>query len=265
MATEAQVIAWATQPSSNNNIRGRITVALSFFGWCALEGHAVADLGRVRRLKRQYPRLYGKTQSPNPGRWLTYDEAFGRLIPACQDGTEVGMRDELVIRFGLAGMRRTEIVELTWRNLAQLPAVQWMGKGNRARRVTLGPSFVQMLNEWRDAYLDLTPDAPVICRTAGTNRPRIDWGTGYRPDTSCLHKIVTRRAEMAGLGHVAPHDLRRTAAGILHSATDDSGAHHFDLLDIQKVLGHSDPATTMRSYLDPMDTGVVDRAATVLD
>ena len=61
---------------------------------------------------------------------------------------------------------------------------------------------------------------------------------------------------------MSPHDLRRTAAGILHRSRDDDGAHYFDLLDIQKVLGHADPATTMRSYLDPLDTRRV-RAATV--
>ena len=55
------------------------------------------------------------------------------------------------------------------------------------------------------------------------------------------------------------------ARGANHTATDDNGAHFFDLLDIQKVLGHADPATTMRSYLDPMDTGVLDRAASLLD
>jgi integrase len=43
------------------------------------------------------------------------------------------------------------------------------------------------------------------------------------------------------------------------------GAHTFDLLDIQRVLGHADPATTMRSYLEPMDSGVQERAASVLD
>jgi len=64
---------------------------------------------------------------------------------------------------------------------------------------------------------------------------------------------------------VAPHDLRRTAAGLLHRSIGADGSHHFDLLDIQKVLGHSDPATTMRSYLDPLDTGVLARAASVLD
>jgi hypothetical protein len=30
-------------------------------------------------------------------------------------------------------------------------------------------------------------------------------------------------------------------------------------------LGHADPATTMRSYLEPIDTPVIDRAAQYLD
>ena len=80
-----------------------------------------------------------------------------------------------------------------------------------------------------------------------------------------IAKIVRERAEESGLGHVSPHDLRRTAAGILHRAVSDEGAHYFDLLDIQKVLGHANPATTMRSYIDPLDTGVIRRTAQVLD
>jgi integrase len=80
-----------------------------------------------------------------------------------------------------------------------------------------------------------------------------------------VRQIVARRDQRAGLGHVAPHDLRRTAAGFLRRSVGPDRSHHFDLLDIQKVLGHSDPATTMRSYLDPLDTGVLGRAAGVLD
>jgi hypothetical protein len=33
------------------------------------------------------------------------------------------------------------------------------------------------------------------------------------------------------------------------------------LLAVQKVLGDSDPAVTMRSYLDPIQTDILDRAA----
>ncbi len=91
------------------------------------------------------------------------------------------------------------------------------------------------------------------------------WGRGWADPAASVWDTVTRRASLAGLGHVAPHDLRRTAAGILHRAVNENGAHYFDLLDIQKVLGHADPATTMKSYLDPMDNGVYDRAANFLD
>jgi integrase len=83
--------------------------------------------------------------------------------------------------------------------------------------------------------------------------------------TVSVQQIVARRAELADLGHVAPHDLLRTAAGLLHRSVAADGSHHFDLLDIQEVLGHSDPATTMQSYLDPLDTGVLARAAVVRD
>jgi hypothetical protein len=53
--------------------------------------------------------------------------------------------------------------------------------------------------------------------------------------------------------------------GSSYRAVSEDGAHHFDLLDMQKVLGHANPATTMRSYIDPLDTGAIRRAAAVLD
>lgn len=79
-------------------------------------------------------------------------------------------------------------------------------------------------------------------------------------------KIVTDRAAAAGLGHVTPHDLRRTVAGILHDAKTDDGAHLYDLLDIQQVLDHANPATTVASYINPLtQRGVKQRASRVLD
>jgi integrase len=106
---------------------------------------------------------------------------------------------------------------------------------------------------------------PLVCRQkTGFEVGQVSWGRPFKQPAS-IAKVVRLRAEEAGLGHMSPHDLRRTAAGILHRAVSDDGAHYFDLLDIQKVLGHSNPATTMRSYIDPLDTGVIRRAAAVLD
>ena len=207
-------------------------------------------------------------QAKHPGRWLTYDEAYGQLVTSCQDGTIVGLRDEIVIRLGLSGLRCAEIAALRIENVRHLPAITWTGKGHKPRKATAGHALQEILRCYLAQYPDADAASPLVCREIlGARRQggsgRLDWHEPAAPRT--VFHIVTTRARRADLGHVAPHDLRRTAAGILHTATTGDGAHHFDLLDIQRVLGHSDPATTMRSYLEPMQTDVLDRAAAVLD
>ena len=217
---------------------------------------------------RTFRRTFGKVQARHPGRWLTHDQAYGQLVGACDDGTIIGLRDEIVIRLGLAGMRIGEVASLRVADVQRRPTITWTGKGRRPRQMTAGASLVDAIRRYLDAYPDVTTGDPLICRQQpGASRQggprRLAWHQPISPRT--LFVVVTGRGEAAGLGHVAPHDLRRTAAAILHRATTDEGAHHFDLLDIQRVLGHSDPATTMKSYLEPMDTDVLDRAADVLD
>jgi integrase len=97
------------------------------------------------------------------------------------------------------------------------------------------------------------------CPTAST----VDWGKplGF----TAMWDLVTKRAIATGLGHVTPHDLRRATATILHAAKTAEGAHLYDLLDIQRVMDHTDPATTQRSYLDHLDTAVKSRAGIDLD
>ncbi len=191
-----------------------------------------------------------------------------QLVGACDDGTVIGLRDEIVIRLGLTGLRVSEIAGLRIDNLRHAPTLAWTGKGHSPRHATLGAALMDALGRYLGEYPEPGSDDPVVCRqvkgAARRGGPRrIDWHQPAR--NRSLYDIITGRARQAGLGHVAPHDLRRTAAGILHTATGDDGTHHFDLLDIQRVLGHSDPATTMRSYLAPMETGVLDRAACFLD
>jgi integrase len=84
-------------------------------------------------------------------------------------------------------------------------------------------------------------------------------------DRDGLNGALRRRATTAGLGHISPHDLRRSAASIMHNTLSADGGHVFDLLDIQRVLDHADAATTQRSYLDQLDTSVKTKAGQVLD
>jgi integrase len=207
-------------------------------------------------------------QAKHPGRWLTHDEAYGCLVASCQDGTLIGLRDEIVLRLGLAGMRLAEIGGLTVGDVAALPVITWTGKGRTPRRMTAGAALVDAIRRYLAAYPLHRGSDPLICRQVpGAARQggprRLDWH--HAPKPRSLYWIINQRGKAAGLGHIAPHDLRRSAAGILHGATSPDGGHHFDLLDIQRVLGHADPATTMKSYLEPMDTRILDKAAAFLD
>jgi integrase len=183
------------------------------------------------------------------------------------------MRDELLLRLGLAGTRAQEIIGLRIGDLRlnhTPPHIAWIGKASRSRRIVTGEAMVALFGRYLMAYAeaigrDLRPDDPVICREkTGGGAGNLSWAKPIAQVCS-VQRIVARCSRAADLGHLSPHDLRRTAAGILHRSTDEHGAHYFDLLDIQKVLDHAEPATTMRSYLDPMDTGVKERAANFLD
>lgn len=275
MLSDAAVNHWVAQARANNTRRGRLARACTFLRWCVRMGEAdpvlVEELQSRENPLRATPPLYGKLQGKFPARWLTYEQAYETLVGGCDD-SDVGRRDELVVRLGLAGMRVSEIIHLGVGDL-QLgsdPTIGWIGKKNRPRKIGVGPGLLTLLDDYLRRYeagmgRSVSSADPVVCRQKpGAGVGQVSWGRPFKQPCS-VAKLVAGRAEEAGLGHMSPHDLRRSAAGILHRSVSDDGAHYFDLLDIQKVLGHANPATTMRSYIDPLDTGVIRRAASVLD
>jgi integrase len=261
--TENDIMSWVSKPpASNNYIRQRLSTARTFLRWCARQGmDPLPDIEEgAAQVRRSYPRAYGKVQAANPARFLTREQA-DQLIAACQDHTWAGSMDQLIIRLGLHGLRLAEIRNLTWRNL-QDDQLHWTGKGRKPRRTTLNADTAQRLEIWRrqyDRHVHTDKDRPIICATANGAPPTIRWGEPMPANT--IREHVTHRAALAGLGHVAPHDLRRTAASILHNARDEAGGHLFDLLDIQHVLGHSDPAVTMRCYIEQVSNETLEKAA----
>jgi len=277
--TTRALLGWITRDDpANNTVRARLSTSRTFLRWCVQCGIIeTSPADHLPNLTKQYPTTYGKVQQKNPARFLTYDEAFVQLIGACQDGTDTGLRDEIIVRLGLSGMRVTEIAELTVGALTQLPSISWTGKGNRPRQLVAGDALCHAIQTWLRCRSEhagppqsttalLLPCVPAtVHEGAYRKRKAIDRTSSRTLHKSTLWHVVTTRARIAGLGHVSPHDLRRSAAAILHNSTTNDGAHRFDLLDIQRVLGHADPATTMRSYLEPMDTAVSGRAAVVLD
>jgi integrase len=281
--TVTAMTAWLTRPNHNgspamnNTIRQRLSYLRGFVAYCVAEGHLEADQTAelVRQITKRYPKVYGKRQAKNPARFLTYEEAFTRLIPACSDGTWIGSRDNVAIRLGLLGLRRAELRSLTW-GMYHHGVILCPGKGNKVRQVQPGPTLTDLLERWRRRYetelgRPLTDTDPILCAQKSRRMngwtltaPALDWG--HIIPTDAVNDLIAYRAQLAGLGHVAPHDLRRTAASILHRSLSPDGGHLYDLLDIQQVLDHADPATTQRSYLDQMNTGdVKSRAGQTID
>lgn len=275
--SERQLIEHCTRGNNpaNNTVYGRRSRICTFYAWAIDQGYVTSNPARTlsgrQNPLRSYSRTFGKVQSKNPARWLTHSQAFTALVKACQDGTKIGLRDEIAIRLGLLGMRSNEIRTLTIGHVRNLPTLQWTGKGRKPRKMHAGPTLKNAINTWLALYENPTDDSPLLCslppgncnQHRGLHRTNIRWGQPMSPAT--LKRMIANRAYLAHLGHVAMHDLRRSAAGILHNTKGDDGGHKFDLLDIQRVLGHADPATTMKCYLQPLDTGVLDSASSILD
>ena len=78
----------------------------------------------------------------------------------------------------------------------------------------------------------LLPNAYIFCRVDNPYKPEYP-----TEPTRWQSKFVKRHK----LPNVSPHDLRHTAATLAL----ESGA---DLKQVQQLLGHKDPATTMKFY-----------------
>ena len=273
---EGDVLDWARGSGrvlANNSVRNRLGLARTFLRWCDRRGIGPElDLEEeFAVLRRSYPATYGKVQDRNPARYLDHHQVES-LIHACRDGTWQGSRDQVAVRLGLLGIRVAELCGLTWANLLPDGTLAWMGKGRRPRSVLVGPVFLELLARWRRAYESelgrpVSGEDPLVCRMLNTANQhtavrRAEWSSPIVPDT--FRKLLLHRSAVAGLGHIAPHDLRRTTAKLLRDATTEDGAHLFDIEEIRVVLGHARIDTTQR-YLDNANAKVLQRAAPTLD
>jgi integrase len=138
-------------------------------------------------------------------------------------------------------MRVAEIIRLRGGDLHldHDPTIEWIGKKNRARKVAIGPVMLALLTDYLTRYRDglsreLVSGDFLVCRQkTGGGVGLISWGRPFKQPAS-IAKLVQLRADEAGLGHMSPHDLRRSAAGILHRAVSEDGAHYFGPFGFQR-------------------------------
>jgi integrase/recombinase XerD len=166
------------------------------------------------------------------GRYVE-DGEVRRLVAAClADDSPGGRRDAAVLAvLFVGGLRRAEAVALDLDNYdATTGHLTVTGKGRRQRRTALPAGGRRALAAWLEVRG--ADEGPLFYPVdkAGQVTPR-------RLTTQAIYALVDRRARKAGVGHLSPHDGRRTFASDLF----DAGV---DAVQVQGLMGHASLLTT---------------------
>ena len=167
--------------------------------------------------------MYGRLFLQNPyERYLTGDEAQ-RLMRALEksDRLEVFALRLLL----LTGARKSEVLKARWEHVRP---------NQRLLTVPLSKSG-------KPRYIPLSDEAIMLIR-AIPRQPGTPWlFPGHAPGKplSDVYVFWNKLRRGLGLADVRIHDLRHTFASFLVNAGHS-------LYEVQKLLGHSDPRTTMR-------------------
>jgi integrase len=247
----------------------------AWMGMYAAKGHSKSGLGQARAtivffarmlvLSRQAPSslwhdlklvslpdhaasaAYGESTSRHGARWLSPQEVRLLMDAAKRHPNPArGKRDFALLWLMVTlGLRRDELAGLLWENLTRRGkdwALRIRGKRNKWRAVVVPPETLEALEPWAKTITGGASGMPpgyMMRRISRAHNPLPEKITG-----NAVWRIVAETWAQTGMeGHLAPHDLRRTAAAALEGGASDR--------EIQQILGHSSIETTHR-YLAPM-------------
>lgn len=170
--------------------------------------------------------------------WLSKAQVY-QITSLCADDLE-GKRDYIVLGLLLgAGLRREELVSLTFEHVKQQPTrgklravLEVTGKGAKTRVIPISDKLAARLEEWRSIT-----GGGRIARSIGRGRR-----LGESLSAVAVFEIVQRYGARIGQPNLAPHDLRRTFAQLAYEAG-------VPVSQLSVLLGHSSIATTQR-YLN---------------
>lgn len=141
----------------------------------------------------------------------------------------------------LTGARKSEVLKARWENvhIDQRLLIVPLSKSGKPRYIPLSDEAIGIINS-----LQRTPDCPWLFPGHAPGKPLSDI---YLFWNELRHKL--------GLENVRIHDLRHSFASFLVNSGHS-------LYEVQKLLGHSDPRTTMR-YAHMEQDSLVAAAQTV--
>lgn len=177
------------------------------------------------------------------------EEELAALVRQANRRSPTGVRNlAMLFCMGRCGLRVGEVVALQTKDISDHTLHVWRGKGAKDRTVPLDPQTAQALDAWREVrkkrgirtralFTTITERAEGTATIAGRE---VDARTRAGKPVSSVYvrQMVKRYGERAGLEKdVHPHTLRHTAATTWLR-------QGFNLREVQKLLGHSSPATT---------------------
>lgn len=225
-------------PAAPASIKLKRTCLATFFGW--LEYAKIVPTNPAGQLKFTVKVGHGNARQ---GHWLT-EEEVGVMVRSCPN-TEKGRRTRLILMLGFfTGLRLTEISNLRWDAFNRdYTTVRVLGKGAKWANVGLPDQLSDVLKLWR---VEAPPEACFLPHMRKVMAWRdeqfdsdLDWSQPLGPQG--LYKIIRDAGDEAGI-KVAPHDMRRTFAGLL----EEQGV---PITVIRDAMRHAELGTTSR-YLE---------------
>ena len=202
------------------------------------------ELMRIKKVKLV------RGQNASKGIALT-DKEIRRLICACsRNRSLVGKRNLCIIAILITtGLRRSELcaLELADYDARQCELTVRCGKGRKARVVYLTASAKRYLRAW--IKLRGYQEGPLFPKIY------VDELTSDSMAGHNVYKLVQDCAELASIGKLSPHDLRRTFITMLL-------VRGVDINSVRQLAGHSGIQTT--ALYDRRDEGTKKRAISVL-
>lgn len=246
--TPEHVLRWRdtlrTKKSKSATVSFKLSVVRSFF--------AYLQAGGVVPLNPAATRLVPPPEVPSEsaGRALTAKEV--RYLLAGQErSTAAGARDYALLLVMLRlGVRVSEACSLKRSSIKWSHGrwvVKFKVKGGRERTLPLPSEVKKAIDEY--THLDANRRT-TLHSGGGTDSDVDEWifqpHTNYRTlefdkplSVRMACEIVKRWASYSGIGHLSPHDLRRTA---ITKALDQGLSYR----QVQMMSGHKDPKTVMR-------------------
>lgn len=217
-------------------VYARISRVSSFYHWAIANGQVQYNPVDLARPKA--PKVY-QTESTKA---LADDEVIALLQVVkgkADSGDIVGKRDyALLLFYFTTGMRRREVIQLTWGNIRLNEIIMLTTKvkgGEYLNREVSNPSVKAALLDYLNVsgrLAGLTPDSPLW-----TAHDRTGLHTGKPLTGHALAHNLKCYAALAGIGDIHLHQTRHTYARIV---AEETGS----IVETQDALGHKNAATT---------------------